>query len=91
MSEGLPVVATDVGGTSEVVSDERTGFLVPPNQPEVLASKIKQLLENRTLRAQLGEAGLKVVRERFEVGRITDQYESIYQSILNTGPDEEAS
>jgi glycosyltransferase involved in cell wall biosynthesis len=83
MAEGLPVVATNVGGTPEMISDGQTGLLVPPNDARSLAAKVKQLLDRPDLRAELGSAGLEVVRERFNVDRITTQYEHIYESVLS--------
>lgn len=83
MAEGLPVVATNVGGTPEMISDGRTGLLVPPNDARSLAAKVKQLLDRPDFRAQLGSAALEVVRERFNVDRITTQYEHIYESVLS--------
>ena len=83
MAEGLPVVATNVGGTPEMISDGRTGLLVPPNDARTLAANVRQLLERPDLRARLGRAGFEVVRERFNVERITTQYERLYESVLS--------
>jgi glycosyltransferase involved in cell wall biosynthesis len=43
---GVPIVATDVGGTPEIVEDGRTGFLVPPRDPEAMARRVCQLLSD---------------------------------------------
>ncbi len=53
----VPVVATAVGGTPEVVADAETGFLVAAGEPEPLATRIAQLLRDPDLRAALGAAG----------------------------------
>lgn len=83
MAEGLPVVATDVGGTAEIVADGQNGLLVPPNEPSFLAAKIKELLESPSLREEYGSAALRVVSGRFDVGRVAAQYESLYRSLLH--------
>lgn len=54
---GVPVVATAVGGTPEVVADGETGFLVAPGRPEKLAARLLQLLRDDGLRTTLGNAG----------------------------------
>ncbi|MFO0801300.1 MAG: glycosyltransferase family 4 protein [Gemmataceae bacterium] len=54
---GVPVVATAVGGTPEVIADGETGFLVPPGRPEELADRLILLLKDGALRARLGNAG----------------------------------
>jgi glycosyltransferase involved in cell wall biosynthesis len=83
MAEGLPVVATNVGGTPEIIIDGKTGFLVPPDRPDLLASKIGRLLRSPCLRAQLGKAGLESVRQRYNTQEVTTQYESIYRSVVS--------
>jgi glycosyltransferase involved in cell wall biosynthesis len=54
---GIPVVATAVGGTPEVIADGETGFLVPPGRPAELAARLIQLLRDDDLRTMLGNAG----------------------------------
>lgn len=62
---GVPVVATAVGGTPEVVADGRTGFLVRPGDPPALAAKLTELLLCVDTRRRMGEAGRRRMRERF--------------------------
>jgi glycosyltransferase involved in cell wall biosynthesis len=62
---GVPVVATAVGGTPEVVSDGATGFLVPSGDPTALASRILDVCRDATLRERLGEAGREFMRQQF--------------------------
>ena len=59
MAAEKPAVATAVGGVPEVVDDVETGFLVPPREPEALASRIVQLLKDQALRRRMGRAGLE--------------------------------
>jgi glycosyltransferase involved in cell wall biosynthesis len=61
----VPVVATAVGGTPEVVADGRTGFLIPPDDAEIMAEKIVELLADDTRRKQMGEAGRRLVAKHF--------------------------
>lgn len=56
---GLPVVATDVGGTHEVVIHGRTGLLVPPDDPQALAEALGRLLGDEGLRRRMSEAALE--------------------------------
>jgi glycosyltransferase involved in cell wall biosynthesis len=81
MAEGLPVVASDVDGTSELISDGKTGLLVPPDRPEILASRIRRLLCDPALRSRLGKAGLEMVRDKCSVDSVTAHYESVYHSV----------
>lgn len=81
MAEGLPVVATSVGGTPEFITHEKNGLLVPPDQPLLLAKSIRQLLDNPAMREEMGNAAYELVRERCSADGIAGQYERIYESI----------
>lgn len=62
---GIPVVATDVGGTADRVIDGRTGFLVPPGDIGALADRLIALCRAPEQCATMGRAGLELARERF--------------------------
>ena len=79
----VPVVATDVGGSREVVADGETGFLVPPRDPKALAQAILRLLRDPKLRTTMGRNGRKRVEERFSVEAMVTRTEALYQEALN--------
>jgi len=83
MAAGLPVVATSVGATPEYVEDYKTGFLVSPARPELLAEKIHLLASQPDLRDRLGQAALSRVRELCGAPQVTRQYEQVYNSLLD--------
>jgi glycosyltransferase involved in cell wall biosynthesis len=66
MAAGVPVIGTPVGGVVEVIEDERTGLLVPPQNPEALAAALARLLDDASLGEQLGAAGRAWVVENFD-------------------------
>jgi len=80
-----PVVATDGGGTRELVVDGQTGFLVPPQKPEALAAKIEYLLENPDHARRMGEAGEARLRSEFSIERMVEKTVKLYESALTTG------
>lgn len=57
MSAGVPVVATAVGGTPEVIRDGVDGYLVPPRDPAALADRIRRLLDDDAARRSMGQLG----------------------------------
>lgn len=63
---GLPVVVSQIGGTSDAVRDGITGTLVPPRQPTVLAEAIARYIDQPTAAKVAGSAGSRFARERFE-------------------------
>ncbi|WP_437294532.1 glycosyltransferase [Sorangium sp. So ce426] len=74
MAEGLPVVATAVGGMSEQVDDGVTGRLVPPGDAEALAAALVELGADPARRARMGAAGWERARERFSLERMVTDY-----------------
>jgi glycosyltransferase involved in cell wall biosynthesis len=83
MAAGLPVVATNVGGNREIVSDGETGFIVEPGNPNELAVKIKDLLGNEEMRKNFGKAGFKRVKEKFSIDKTVDGIEGLWKGGLN--------
>ena len=78
MARGLPVVATRVGGTPEVVVDGETGLLVPPGDPAALADAILRLQRDPEAGRRMGEAGRPRVERIFDVRRMVAEYEALY-------------
>jgi glycosyltransferase involved in cell wall biosynthesis len=64
MARARPVVATHVGGISEIVADGRTGILVPPDDPEELASALVRILGDGVLQRSMGEEGRQDLLKR---------------------------
>lgn len=65
-ASGLPVIATNVGGVTELVEDDVTGFVLAPGDTSALAARITQLADDPALRARLGAAGRGRVAAEFE-------------------------
>jgi sugar transferase (PEP-CTERM/EpsH1 system associated) len=81
MAAGLPVVATAVGGTPELVVEGETGLLVPPRDPATLAEAIVTLLTDPELARRLGENGRQRVTTQFTIQQTVAQTESLYQQL----------
>jgi glycosyltransferase involved in cell wall biosynthesis len=82
MAAGLPVVATDTGGTAEVVRDGITGRLVPPGAPEAAARAVVALAESASLRARMGAAGCRELGAEFDIRKMVTDLEAIYDDLL---------
>lgn len=83
MAAGLPVVATAVGGTPELVSDDETGLLVPAQDAAALAQAIQRLVENPAMARQMGKSGRQRVRADFSIRKMVEQTEQLYELLLN--------
>jgi colanic acid/amylovoran biosynthesis glycosyltransferase len=82
MACGRPVVATAVGGVSELVRDGETGMLVSPARPDQLTEALQALLEDAALRRRLGEAGRREVVSRYDIDRNADQVAQLFKELL---------
>ncbi|WP_237155466.1 glycosyltransferase family 4 protein [Oryzibacter oryziterrae] len=82
MAQGKPVVATDGGGTPEIIADGETGFLVPPHDPTALADKLELLCVNPGLRKVLGEASANTITTRFSLPRMASEFLQVYHDCL---------
>jgi len=78
VSCGIPVVATAVAGTSEVITDGETGYLVPPKDPDKLATAILSLLNDKELRERMGKNASEHVKRNFDWDIIAKKFEELY-------------
>ena len=76
---GVPVVATSVGGTAEVVVDRKTGLLVPPKDIMALAAAITALLKNRTLAGELSKENRRRVESLYPLARMVGETLDVYE------------
>ncbi len=84
MATGLPVIATDVGGNPDLVSDEDTGLLVPKESPVEMAKAIARYLENPQLIGQHGANALKRIQDGFSLSAMVDRYLTVYDYVINS-------
>lgn len=82
MSCGLPVVASNVGGITDFVVDGETGLLVSPGNSDQLANAIAKLVDNESLRSQIGKNGRKLALDCFSHAKTVDSHVRLYDSIL---------
>lgn len=81
MALGKPVVATDGGGTKEIVEEGQTGFLVTAENPGMLAEKIEILLNDNDLRNNMGLAGKQKIQNQFLLDKMVDSFIFNYRKI----------
>jgi glycosyltransferase involved in cell wall biosynthesis len=82
LAAGCPVVATRVGGVPDVVQDGETGFLIASGDTEALSRRLAELAGNPDLRMRLGALGRERVTARYAVGRLIDDVDMLYRSLI---------
>ena len=81
MAAGRPSVATDVGGTSEVMTGGETGWLVPPGSPELLAGALEDAIARPDEARRRGEAARQRAFESFGIDRMVRRHEEFYRRV----------
>lgn len=74
----LPVIASNVGGIPEIITNNETGVLVPPKNPDAIAAAIDSLLANEPLRYKLGQTLEKRVQKEFSIERLAHDTFALY-------------
>jgi glycosyltransferase involved in cell wall biosynthesis len=91
MAAGLPCVATRVGGTPLLVGSEGAPWLCEPGEAEELADKLVPLIENDTLRKELGQAMRSRIEKYFDIRQVATSYASAYRCLLEGHRDDLSS
>ncbi|MCA9072221.1 MAG: glycosyltransferase family 4 protein, partial [Planctomycetaceae bacterium] len=81
-ASGLPVIATNVGGTPEIFKDSESAMLVPANDPQALANAIAQLAHDDRLRSQLATNARAKVLEKFPITQAADNLWEFWRSVI---------
>ncbi len=88
MAAGLPCITTELGtGTSYVVQHGITGLVVPPKDPDALASAVRRLLDDDGLRQRMGQCGRQRVQQEFSTERMIEEVERVYHLALTPADD----
>ncbi len=81
MAARLPMVATGVGGTLELVREGANGYLVPPGAPAALARRLLDVLARPAHARRMGERGRRIVEREFGVAQMRTSYDALYEDL----------
>ena len=81
MAAGVPVIANEVGGNPELLSDGR-GILVPPNDVEALAAAVQQMAADAPMRENLSRLARRFAEENFTIDQMRRKHEELYAELL---------
>jgi glycosyltransferase involved in cell wall biosynthesis len=77
------IIVSDVGGLGEIIQDKKSGFLVPPENPEILAERIIQFLENPELAKNFGKSANEFAKKNYDEQIILQQYIEYYKNAVS--------
>ena len=83
MAAGVPVVATNIPGTNELVVEGETGFLVPVGDRASFARQTRKLIEDKQLARRMGSAGQRRVAEHFSVEAMIREHAELYRHLTD--------
>ena len=83
----LPIVTTDMPGCRETVRDGWNGFLIPPRDTQAIEQSLESLLESPEQRREMGRNSLQLVRDRFELSIVSQEYADVYRDALRISVD----
>jgi glycosyltransferase involved in cell wall biosynthesis len=76
----IPVIATNVGGISEIIENQKTGILIPPENPEKMIEEINNLLDDDILMKKLSKNAFKFINENFTWDVLLSKYIELYEN-----------
>lgn len=85
MAWGVPVIATSVGGTCELIRDSETGYLVAPGDADALAARISHALANERERREVAERGRRFILAEYGMSRMVREVERLYTEMISGG------
>jgi glycosyltransferase involved in cell wall biosynthesis len=81
MAAGCPVVATNVGGMPDLITNGVDGLLVPPGDPDALAAALQRILRDHAFAQQLGNAARQTIANRYTAERSLERLEQMYAGL----------
>jgi glycosyltransferase involved in cell wall biosynthesis len=79
---GLPIVSSAVGGVPKIVVDGENGMLFPNGDTSALTTALRTVLANPKMAAKMAASGLAIVRQRYSLDRMSNDYETRYRSLI---------
>jgi glycosyltransferase involved in cell wall biosynthesis len=80
---GVPVLAANVGGVSEIVAERETGLLFDPDDPRAAVGKLAWLMQESEMLDKMSERAIRKVKKEFSVGKMVAEYRKVYSTLLN--------
>lgn len=84
MAAGCPIVASDIAGNRDLVTDGETGVLIPPRDPDAFADGLTEFLDDPERARAFGDAAQADAYERFTLGSMVSEFEQFYESVRSS-------
>jgi glycosyltransferase involved in cell wall biosynthesis len=84
MALGRPIIATNVGGTPEIITQAKNGLLIEPDNPKEIENALNRLIDNPELRSSIGLEGRKTIEKHYNEAIICEKILSLYHRVLSS-------
>lgn len=84
MAAGLPCIATEISGNTDLIQDGLNGLLVRPDEAEALTTALAKLLDSPALRERLGRQARETVCQKYSIEAVANRYLELYQNLLGS-------
>jgi glycosyltransferase involved in cell wall biosynthesis len=82
MSCGLPCIASEIGGVTDILKQDSQGILVPPGDPDALSEAMKRILSSQKDRIRWSQSALRTVQENYNFDRVLADYVNLYSNLI---------
>lgn len=82
-ASGLPAVATDIGGSRDIIKDGKNGYIVDTNRPDQIREKLTMLAENENDRIKMGNYSREFIEKTFALNKVSEAYMKLYETLCN--------
>jgi glycosyltransferase involved in cell wall biosynthesis len=83
MAAKKAIVASNVGGVPELVTDGANGLLVPPSDPSELSKTCLHLIQNEALKNKMSTEGFSIMKKQFTIQLQVDKLSTLYMELIN--------
>lgn len=83
LAAGLPIISTDKGAIIESVHQNKNGFIVDVSNPEMIAEKLKLLIENPEIRKKMSEESLRIYSQNFTEEKMIEKYTLVFNKVIS--------
>ncbi len=81
MGKGKPIIASKIGGLPDIVVNDETGLIIPPNDVKALSEAVNEMISNQVMREKMGIKAMERFLNLFSAEKVVPQIEGVYNDL----------